>query len=115
MRCFIAIVCNFASEYAIRRVLVNQDELKLNGTHQLLVYVDDVNTLGGSVPTIKKNAKALVAISKETRLHVNADKTKYMVIFQDQNSGQSHNIMTDNSSFERVEQIFGNNLNKSEF
>jgi len=30
-------------------VQVNQDELKLNGTHQLLVYVDDVNMLGGSV------------------------------------------------------------------
>ena len=36
---------NFALEYAIRRVKVNQDALKLNGTHQLLFYVDDVNIL----------------------------------------------------------------------
>jgi len=104
MRCFIAIVFNFASEYAIRKGQVNQDELKLNGTHQLLVYVDDI-ILGGSAHTIKKNAKALVVASKQTRLEVNADKTKYMVIFQDQNSGQSHNIKTDKSSFERVEQM----------
>jgi len=40
---------NFALEYAIRRVQVNQDGLKLDDTYQLLVYADDVNTLGGSV------------------------------------------------------------------
>ena len=34
---------------------------------------------------------------------VSADKTKYMVVSRDQNAGQSHNMKTDNSSFERVE------------
>jgi len=43
---------NFALEYAVRRVQVNQDGMKLNGTHQLLHYADD-NMLGGSVHTIK--------------------------------------------------------------
>jgi hypothetical protein len=48
---------NFALEYAIGRVQVNQDDLKLNGTHQLLVYADDVNVWGRSVHTIKKNTE----------------------------------------------------------
>ena len=48
---------NFALEYAIKSVQINQDGLKLNGTHQLLAYADDVNILGGSVHTIRKNAE----------------------------------------------------------
>jgi hypothetical protein len=47
---------NFALEYVIKRVQVNQDGSKLNGTHQLLAYPDDVNILGGSVHTVKENA-----------------------------------------------------------
>ena len=38
-----------------------------------------------------------------TRQHVNADKTKYMVMSRDQNAGESHSMKIDNSSFERVE------------
>jgi len=56
---------NFALEYAIKTVQVNQDGLLLNGTHQLLAYADDVNVLGGSVQTVKENAEALVVATKE--------------------------------------------------
>ena len=95
---------NFALEYAIRRVRVNQDGLKLNGTHQLLVYADYVNILGGSVHTVKENAEALIVASKEIGLEVNADKTKYMVMSRDQNARGSHCIKIDYISFKRVEE-----------
>ena len=78
---------NFALEYAIRRVQVNQDGLKLSGAHQLLAYADDVNILGGSVHTVKKNVEALVAATKEIGLEVNAHKSKNMIVFRDQNTG----------------------------
>ena len=81
-----ALFFNFPLEYANRRDQVNQDGLKLNSTHQLLVYADDVNILVRRVHTIKKNKEASVVISKETGLEVNADKTKYMVMSQDQNA-----------------------------
>jgi len=64
---------------AIRRAQVNRDGLKLNGKHQILVYADAVNMLGGSVRTIKENAEPLLMASKETGLEVN-DQSKYMVI-----------------------------------
>jgi retron-type reverse transcriptase len=42
---------NFALECAIRKVQEIQVGLKLNGTHQLLMYADDVNLLGDSIVT----------------------------------------------------------------
>jgi hypothetical protein len=79
--------------------------LKLNGTHQLLVYTDDVNVLGGSVRSIKEKAEALLVACKQIELDVNADKTKYMFMFRDQKAGRSHSLKIDNSSFERVEEF----------
>jgi len=74
------LLSNFSVEFAIRRLQVNQEGLKLNGTHQLLVYADDVNVLGGSIHTIEKNTEALVVASKESGQEINADKTKYLVM-----------------------------------
>jgi hypothetical protein len=43
---------NFTLEYANRKGHVG---LELNGTHQLLVYADDINLLGDSINTIQEN------------------------------------------------------------
>jgi len=43
-----------------------QKGLKLNGTHQLLVYADDVDTMGGeSIHTVKKNTENIVVDGKD--------------------------------------------------
>ena len=86
---------NFALEYAIRRVQLNQDGLKLNGTH----------ILGGSTHTLKENAEALAAATREIGLEVNADKTKHMVMSREQNAGRIHSVRTDNITFERAEEF----------
>jgi hypothetical protein len=44
---------NFASDYTIKKVQVNQGGLKLNGTHQLMVYADNVYVLDGSVHSVR--------------------------------------------------------------
>jgi len=66
--------------------------LKLDGTHELLVYADDVNMLGGGIHSVKENAGALVAAAREIGLEVIADKTKYMVMSRDQNAGRIHSV-----------------------
>jgi hypothetical protein len=58
----------------------NQVGLKLNGTHQLLAYPDDVNLPGDNTDTIKKNTETLTDASKEVGLEINTEKTKYLLL-----------------------------------
>jgi hypothetical protein len=53
----LSLLLNFALEYSIRKVQENQLGLKLNGSHQLLAYTDDVNLLEDNIDTINKNRK----------------------------------------------------------
>ena len=59
----------------------------------LVTYRADAHLL------LNKNREALIVAKKERGLEVNADKTKYTIMYRDQNAGQSHNINTDNSTF----------------
>jgi hypothetical protein len=90
---------------AIRKVQENQMGMKLSGTHQLLVYADDVNLLGGNTDTIRKNTGTLTDASIEVGLEVNTEKTKYMLLYHHQNAGQNHKIKTNNRCSENVAQF----------
>jgi len=92
---------NFALDYAIRWVQVNEDGLKFNGTHQLLVYADDViNILGGSVRTTQRNTEAVAVASNKVGLEM-----LIKVYGHVSRSECSQNIKTENSSLERVKQL----------
>jgi hypothetical protein len=66
---------SIALEYAIWKVGV-----KLNGTHQILAYADDVSLLGDNVNTIKNFIETSVDVSKEVSLEINVEKAKYMML-----------------------------------
>jgi hypothetical protein len=69
--------------------------LKLNDTHQLLVNADVVNILDSSIHTVEKNTESLVVTNQEIGLEVNAETTKYMVMFRDQKARGSRNTKID--------------------
>jgi hypothetical protein len=92
----------FVLEYAIRIVQENQVGVKLNGTHQLLVYADDVKLLGDNIGTIKKNTETVIDASKEVGLEANAERTKYVLMPRHRSAGQNHNIKVADASFENA-------------
>jgi hypothetical protein len=93
---------NFASEYAIRWVQGDHEGMKLNGTHQILAFVDDVNIVKENIDTIKKNTEALLNATTEVGLEVNPEKTKYMLMSHSQKVGQKRSIKIANRSFQDV-------------
>jgi hypothetical protein len=82
-----------------RNVQENQRGLKLNGTHQLLLYADDLNVVGEIMDTIQK---ALLDASKKVVLEVILEDTKYMLVSCCQKAGQRQSIKIVNRSFEDV-------------
>jgi hypothetical protein len=78
----------------------NQVGLKLNGTHQLLSYADDVNLLEDNINTVNKDTESLIDASKEVGPEVNVQKTKYALVSCHENADQNLN-----RSFENVSQF----------
>jgi hypothetical protein len=66
--------------------------LKLNGTHHLLAYADDVNLLRDKIYIIKKSTTILIDASKEVCLEINVERTKYMLLSRNQFVGQNRDI-----------------------
>jgi hypothetical protein len=63
---------------ATGKVHTNWEVLKLNGTHQLLAYADDVNLLMKAYIPEKKKQRNILSAGKEIDLEVSAEKTEYM-------------------------------------
>jgi hypothetical protein len=76
---------------------------KLNGTHNLLPYADDVNLLGDNIDTIKKHKEIL--IDDLDGLEINVEKTKYMLLSRHQDVDQNRYTKIANRSFENVSQF----------
>jgi hypothetical protein len=72
--------------------------LKLNGTHQLLAYTDNIGN-------IKESTETLIDAGKEVGIEVNVERNKYMLLSRHQNVGQNRDVKIANSSFENVSQF----------
>jgi len=73
----------------------------LTGTHQVVVYTNDVNMLDENINIIK-NTGALLEANREVGFEGNTKKSMYMFVSHHQNVGQNHNLLIANKPLENV-------------
>ena len=71
----------------------NGRDLKLNTSHQLLVYAGDINLLDQNLTSIEKNTEALLLLARDG-VEVNGEKSKCIFMSYLQNVGDNCNITT---------------------
>ena len=86
----------------MKRVQGTNLGLVMNGTHQVLAYVNDVNLMGDDI-LIKRNACVFLNASKDIVLAVNTGKTKYMEIGRHQGMMVNEHFNIGSNSYEKVE------------
>jgi hypothetical protein len=79
--------------------------LKLNWTHQVLAYADDVNLLGDNIDTIRENTETLNDANKEVGLEINVEKINFLLLARHQNAGPNHDIKRANRLYENVSEF----------
>ena len=77
-------------------------ELDMNGTYQVLAYVDDVNLIGDDITTIETNVEVLLNAHKDIGLAANAGKAKYMEIGLHQSMIANEHIRKGSNSYENM-------------
>ena len=74
----------------------------MNGTHQALVYSDDVNLIDDDIRAIERNADVLLYACKDIGLAVSTGKTKYMEIGRHRVMISNEHIKIGSNSYEKV-------------
>lgn len=75
-RSFIPVAFHFSLEYAISKVQVDHDVLKVNQVYRLVFTLK--LSIGENINVTKKSAEPLVVASKWVDLEVNGEKTKHV-------------------------------------
>jgi len=87
----------------VRQVLSKAEGIKLSDDQQLSIvaYADDLVIIAENEESLKQSTKELIMAGKEIGLHINGDKTKYLILSRQHHTTRQLEI--EGFSFERIE------------